>query len=147
MLVSGARASELNVQPVARIVDWADAETDPQDFITAPSLAIQKLVSRSGTLVSDIDVFEINEAFAVSTLANVAQLGIPMDKVNVAGGSLAIGHPLGASGCRVLVSLLTVMGNRGSRLGCATICNGGGGATAILVEMGGPEDKRGLQGA
>lgn len=116
-------------------MDWADAELDPQDFVMAPSLAIQKLIKRAKISISDIDIFEINEAFAVSVLANLTEMGVDPAKVNVHGGSLAIGHPLGSSGCRILVSLLTIMQRKKARLGCACVCNGGGGATAILVQL------------
>ena len=135
VLISGVKARQLHVTPIARIVDWADAELDPQDFIMAPSLAIQTLMKRTGTSVKDVEVFEINEAFAVSALANLAEMGLDPAKVNVHGGSLAIGHPLGSSGCRILVSLLTIMQRKRARLGCACVCNGGGGATAVLVEL------------
>lgn len=135
VLVSGAKARQLHLTPVARIVDWADAELDPQDFIMAPSLAIQALIKRAKISISDLDVIEINEAFAVSALANLAEMGLDPAKLNVHGGSLAIGHPLGSSGCRILASLLTIMQRKSVRLGCACVCNGGGGATAILVEL------------
>ncbi|THY55075.1 thiolase [Aureobasidium pullulans] len=134
VLMSGSKAEELGVKPLARVVEWADAELEPDDFITAPAVAVNKVMQRSGFLLDQVDVFEINEAFSVSVLANISLLGLDIDKVNLHGGSLAIGHPLGSSGCRILVSLLTVMLRTGARLGCACVCNGGGGATAVLLE-------------
>ncbi|KAN0086789.1 Thiolase, N-terminal domain containing protein [Elaphomyces granulatus] len=135
VLVSEAKLKELNIKPIAKIRGWADAAKAPSKFTTAPSLAIPKALRHAGVSQEDIDVFEINEAFSVVALANMKLLGLSEDKVNLHGGAVAIGHPLGASGARILTTLLGVLKAKGGKLGCAGICNGGGGASAMVVEL------------
>ena len=134
VLVSESKVKELNLKPVAKILGWADAAHAPSKFTTAPSLAIPKALKHAGVSPEAVDAFEINEAFSVVALANVKLLGIPEDKVNVHGGAVAIGHPLGASGARILTTLRGVLKEKKGKIGCAGICNGGGGATALVVE-------------
>jgi len=135
VLISEAKLKELNIKPIAKIRGWADAAKAPSKFTTAPSLAIPKALKRAGVSQEDIDAFEINEAFSVVALANIKLLGLSEDKVNLHGGAVAIGHPLGASGARILATLLGVLKAKGGKLGCAGICNGGGGASALVVEL------------
>jgi acetyl-CoA C-acetyltransferase len=118
------------------LLGWADAETHPGSFTTAPALAIPKALKRAAIAIEDVDVFEINEAFAAGVLANTKLLNIESDRVNIHGGSVALGHPLGASGSRVVSTLLGVLRQRRGRLqvGAIGVCNGGGGATALIVE-------------
>lgn len=133
LLLTGDPAA-YGLASVARIVDFADAATDPDMFSIAPSIAIQKLLDRNQLSVADIDFFEINEAYAFVPLVNSRLLHIPVEKINVLGGAVALGHPIGASGARILVTLLNVLHTMNGRLGIAAICNGGGGATAVLIE-------------
>ncbi|KAL3478824.1 Thiolase, N-terminal domain-containing protein [Aspergillus californicus] len=135
LLMSGTRLRELLIQPLARLRGWADAATDPSQFPTAPALAIPKALRRAGATLEEMDGIEINEAFAVATLANIQVLGIDRAKVNQHGGAVALGHPLGASGSRIVVTLLSAMKRKGGKLGCAAVCNGGGGASALVVEI------------
>jgi len=135
VLISEAKLKELNIKPIAKIRGWADAAKAPSKFTTAPSLAIPKALKHAGVSQEDIDAFEINEAFSVVALANIKLLGLSEDKVNLHGGAVAIGHPLGASGARILATLLGVLKAKGGKLGCAGICNGGGGASALVVEL------------
>ncbi|KAI9802180.1 MAG: hypothetical protein M1825_002900 [Sarcosagium campestre] len=134
VLVSEAKLKELGLKPIAKILGWGDAEKAPSKFTTAPALAIPKALKHAKLDKDQIDAFEINEAFSVVALANIKLLGLDADKVNVHGGAVAIGHPLGASGARILTTLLGVLKQKKGKLGCAGICNGGGGATAIVVE-------------
>jgi acetyl-CoA C-acetyltransferase len=134
VLVSEAKLKELNLKPIAKILGWADAAQTPSKFTTSPSLAIPKALKKAGVSLNDIDAFEINEAFSVVALANIKLLGLSEDKVNIHGGAVAIGHPLGASGARILTTLLGVLKAKKGKLGCAGICNGGGGASALVVE-------------
>lgn len=119
---------------MARIVSFSDAAQDPRDFPTAPSLAVLKTLKAADLAKEEIDLWEINEAFSVVDLANQQILGLETEKVNVFGGSVAIGHPIGASGCRLVVTLMNALRRGNGRFGCAAICNGGGGATAIIIE-------------
>lgn len=133
-------ASELaltthNLQPMARIVSQASFAQDPLWFTTSPVEAINRAVTKAGLKLDDIDLFEINEAFAVVTLAAQQKLGIPHEKVNVHGGAVALGHPIGASGTRILTTLLYALRRRGAKYGLATLCIGGGEASAVIVEM------------
>lgn len=133
-------ASELaltthNLEPMARIVAQASYAQDPIWFTTSPVEAINRVVAKAGLKVGDIDLFEINEAFAVVTLAAQQKLGLPHDKVNVHGGAVALGHPIGASGARVLTTLLYALKRRGGKYGLATLCIGGGEASAVIVEL------------
>ncbi|KAL2814740.1 Thiolase, N-terminal domain-containing protein [Aspergillus granulosus] len=134
VLVSEAKLKELNLKPVAKILGWGDAEQQPSKFTTSPALAIPKALKHAGVSQDSVDAFEINEAFSVVALANIKLLGLPAEKVNIHGGAVAIGHPLGASGARILTTLLGVLKAQKGKIGCAGICNGGGGASALVVE-------------
>lgn len=134
VLMSEAKVKELGVKPIAKILGWADAEREPERFTVAPALAIPKAIKHAGLTDKDIDFYEINEAFSVVALANMKMLGLTSDNVNVFGGSVAIGHPLGASGARIVTTLTSVLKEKGAKIGCAGICNGGGGASALVIE-------------
>ncbi|KAH0593997.1 hypothetical protein MHUMG1_08320 [Metarhizium humberi] len=134
VLMSEAKVKELGVKPIAKILGWGDAEREPERFTVAPSLAIPKAIKHAGLTDKDIDFYEINEAFSVVALANIKLLGLDADKVNVFGGSVAIGHPLGCSGARIITTLTSVLKEKGAKIGCAGICNGGGGASALVIE-------------
>jgi len=134
VLTSGARAKEKGWPVVARIIGYADAAQEPIKFTTSPALAIPKALKRAGVDITEVDAFEINEAFSVVSVANNRLLNLPEDRVNVLGGAVSMGHPIGASGARIIVTLLSVLGQRGGRYGVAGICNGGGGASAVVVE-------------
>ena len=123
-----------NLKPIAKIIGWADAAKAPSKFTTAPSLAIPKALKHAGISQDDVDAFEINEAFSVVALANMKLLGLKEEKVNLHGGAVALGHPLGASGARIVTTLLGVLREKKGKIGCAGICNGGGGASAIVIE-------------
>jgi acetyl-CoA C-acetyltransferase len=123
-----------NLQPLARILSWADAAREPEWFTIAPTDAIQKALRKANLSINQIDAFEINEAFAAVALANQKLLGIPHEKLNIFGGAVALGHPLGASGARIVVTLLNVLTHIGGRYGAIGICNGGGGASALVLE-------------
>lgn len=123
-----------NLVPLGRIISFADAAQAPEKFTTAPALAINKALLRAQLTVTDIDWWEINEAFAVVAIVNQKLLGIDSNKINIWGGGVSIGHPLGASGCRILVTLLNVLKQKGGRYGVVGICNGGGGASAMVIE-------------
>ena len=128
------KANELGLKPIATIRGYADAAQAPEKFTTAPSKAIPKALAKSGLNTGDIDFWELNEAFAVVGLANIKELGLDASKVDVNGGAVALGHPLGASGARILVTLIHILKQNEAKLGCAGICNGGGGASALVVE-------------
>jgi acetyl-CoA C-acetyltransferase len=134
ILMSKEKADELGIKPLARIVSYADAQLAPEWFTTAPSKAIPLALHRAGLSSGQIDYFEINEAFSVVSIANNQQLNLDPAKVNVNGGAVSIGHPLGASGARIVVTLLHVLQQNGGKFGAAGICNGGGGASAMVVE-------------
>lgn len=134
VLMSEAKVKELGVTPIAKILGWADAARDPSRFTIAPALAIPKAIKHAGLTAKDVDYYEINEAFSVVALANMQLLGLTSENVNVFGGSVAIGHPLGASGARILTTLTTVLREKKGKVGVAGICNGGGGATALVIE-------------
>ncbi len=134
VVTSAHIAQQLGVRPLARVVAQASFAKDPAHFTTAPADAVTKVLLKAHLSLSDIDLFEINEAFAVVALAAIRQLGIEMEKVNVHGGAIALGHPIGASGARVLVTLLHAMELRNVRYGLATLCIGGGEASAVIVE-------------
>jgi acetyl-CoA C-acetyltransferase len=123
-----------NLRPVGRIIAYAEAEQDPLFFTTTPILAVRKVLKKANLTLLDMDFFEINEAFAVVPIAFMKELKIPIEKVNVLGGAIALGHPLGSSGCRILVTLINILQIRGGRFGLAAICNGGGGASAMILE-------------
>lgn len=134
VLMSEAKLKELGVEPLAKILGWADAERKPQHFTIAPSLAIPKAIKHAGLAPEDVEYYEINEAFSAVALANIDILGLSREKVNVFGGSVALGHPLGCSGARIVATLTSVLQARHAKVGCAGICNGGGGASAIVIE-------------
>jgi len=134
VLMSKEKADELGIKPLARIRGFADAAHDPMWFTTAPSLAIPKALQHAGITAKEVDYYEINEAFSAVAIANNIKLGIDPSKVNINGGAVAIGHPLGASGARITTTLLHVLKQKQSRIGVAGICNGGGGASAIVLE-------------
>lgn len=135
VLVSGKKALELGLQVIARIKGFADAAQAPELFTTSPSLATPKAISNAGMKASQIDFYEINEAFSVVALANQKLLGLDPEKVNAHGGAVSLGHPLGCSGARILITLLGVLRQRKGKYGVASICNGGGGASALVVEQ------------
>jgi len=134
ILVSKEKMEELGLKPLAKIVSYADAAQAPEDFTTAPSKALPIALKKAGLELTDIDFFEFNEAFSVVGLANNKILGLDASKVNVNGGAVALGHPLGSSGSRIIVTLINVLKQNGGRYGAAAICNGGGGASAIVIE-------------
>ena len=134
IVASAAKASELGVTPLARIVDYGTAGVAPKDIFDAPGVGIAALLEKNGLTVDDIDLFELNEAFAAQTLANIRTLGIGEDKLNVCGGAIALGHPIGASGARVLTTLVHQMARTGARRGVASLCLGGGNAVSLLLE-------------
>ncbi|KAI4870269.1 acetyl-CoA acetyltransferase [Hypoxylon rubiginosum] len=134
VLMSEAKVKELGVTPIAKILGWGDAAREPERFTTAPALAIPKAIKHAGLSDKDVEYYEINEAFSVVALANMKLLNLTSDQVNVFGGSVAIGHPLGCSGARIVTTLTTVLREKKAKIGCAGICNGGGGASAIVIE-------------
>jgi acetyl-CoA C-acetyltransferase len=138
VLVSRNFAVSRGILPLAKIVVCADASREPEDFSIAPALAIQKALNKAKLSLRDIGLWEMNEAFATVVLANAMILGheIDLKNVNILGGALSLGHPLGCSGARIICTLITAMRLRGARYGCAAICNGGGGASAIILELG-----------
>ncbi len=125
---------ELGLKPLAKIVSYADAAHEPENFTTAPAKALPIALKKAGLEISDIDFFEFNEAFSVVGLANNKILGLDAAKVNVNGGAVALGHPLGSSGSRIIVTLINVLKQNNAKYGAAAICNGGGGASAIVIE-------------
>lgn len=134
VLMSEEKANELGLTPLAYIKSYADAAQEPKWFTTAPAKALPKALDKAGLAISDIDFFEFNEAFSVVGLANAKILGLSNDKINVNGGAVSLGHPLGCSGARIIVTLLHVLQQNNAKLGAAAICNGGGGASAIVIE-------------
>lgn len=134
VMMSGEKAKQLGLKPLARIVGYADAEQAPEWFTTTPAIAVPKAVAKAGLKMSDIDYWELNEAFAVVGIENTKRMQLDPSRVNVNGGAVSIGHPLGASGARILVTLLHILRQNGARYGAAGICNGGGGASAIVIE-------------
>lgn len=135
VLISGEKAKELGLKPIARILAYADAEQTPEWFTTTPSLAVPKAVEKAGLTMTDIDYWELNEAFAVVGIENSKRMQLDPAKVNVHGGAVSLGHPLGASGARIIVTLINVLKANNGRYGAAGICNGGGGASAMVVEL------------
>ncbi|MFT2009888.1 acetyl-CoA C-acyltransferase [Pontibacter sp. 13R65] len=134
LLMSREKAEELGVKPIARILGFADAEQDPVWFTTTPALAIPKALKSAGVDPAEVDYYEINEAFSVVSIANNQKLGLEGGNVNVYGGAVSLGHPLGASGARILVTLCNVLDKKGGKIGVTGICNGGGGASSIVIE-------------
>lgn len=134
LLASKEAVEQYNLKPLAKIIGYADAAQAPEWFTTAPSIAIPKALKRANLQLDDIDFFEINEAYAAVALANQIELGLDPQKINVYGGAVALGHPLGASGARIICTLVFVLQQEKGKYGIAAICNGGGGATAIVIE-------------
>ena len=134
VLMSKDKAEELGLTPLATIKSYADAAQEPEWFTTAPAKALPKALAKANVELSDVDFFEFNEAFSVVGLANMKILGLSDDKVNVNGGAVSLGHPLGCSGARILVTLLNVLQQNNAKIGAAAICNGGGGASAMVLE-------------
>lgn len=134
VLASEEAVQKYGLKPIAEILSFADAAHEPEWFTTAPTLAAPKALKRANLTTGDVDFYEVNEAFAVVTLAFNKELGISEDKVNVNGGAVSLGHPLGASGARILTTLNHVLQQNSGEIGCATLCNGGGGASAIVVK-------------
>jgi acetyl-CoA C-acetyltransferase len=134
ILMSEEKAISLGLKPLAYIKSFADAAQEPKWFTTAPAKALPKALEKAGLSITDVDYFEFNEAFAVVGLANSKILGLDNDKVNVNGGAVSLGHPLGCSGARIIVTLLNVLEQNNAKIGAAAICNGGGGASAIVIE-------------
>ncbi len=134
VLMSEEKAIALGLKPLAYIKSYADAAQEPKWFTTAPAKALPKALAKVGLTVKDVDFFEFNEAFAVVGLANAQILGLDQNKINVNGGAVALGHPLGCSGARVIVTLINVLEQNNAKIGAAAICNGGGGASSIVIE-------------
>jgi acetyl-CoA C-acetyltransferase len=135
VLMGESRAVALGLTPLARIAGFAQAAVRPLELFTAPAFAVERLLQRTGSSIDDYDLFEINEAFAAQVVANVRALGIDPDRVNVNGGAIALGHPIGASGARLIVTLINALRQRGGRRGLATLCLGGGEAVAMAIEL------------
>lgn len=134
ILMSRAKAEELGLEPLASIKSYADAAQEPKWFTTAPAKALPKALDKAGIALNDVDYFEFNEAFSVVGLANMKILGLNDSNVNINGGAVSLGHPLGCSGVRILITLLNVLIQNDAKLGAAAICNGGGGASAMVIE-------------
>jgi len=134
VLMSADKAAELNLKPIAKIIGYADAAQEPKWFTTTPAKALPKALDKAGIAMNNVDYFEFNEAFAVVGLANMKLLGLTDKNVNVNGGAVSLGHPLGCSGARIMVTLLNVLEQNNGKIGAAAICNGGGGASAIVLE-------------
>lgn len=134
VLMSAEKAQALGLKPLARIKGFADAEQAPEWFTTSPSIAVPKAVAKAGLKMEDISFFELNEAFSVVGLANCEIMNLKNEQVNVLGGAVALGHPLGSSGSRIIVTLINVLNQNNAQYGAAGICNGGGGASAIVIE-------------
>lgn len=134
ILMSEEKAHSLGLKPLAYIKSYADAAQEPKWFTTSPAKALPKALDKAGLSISDVDFFEFNEAFAVVGLANSQILGLSDDKVNVNGGAVSLGHPLGCSGVRIIITLMNVLEQNNAKIGAAAICNGGGGASAIVIE-------------
>lgn len=134
LLMSAEKAKALGLKPLAKVLSYADAEQAPEWFTTTPSVAIPRAVEKAGLKMEDIGLYEINEAFSVVSLANMQLLKLDPSKVNVNGGAVSLGHPLGCSGARIIVTLIHAMKQNGVRYGAAGICNGGGGASAMVLE-------------
>ncbi len=134
VLMSKVKADELGLKPLAKIVSYADAAHEPKWFTTAPSKALPKALDKAGISLDDVDYFEFNEAFAVVGLTNMKILGLNDTNVNINGGAVSLGHPLGCSGVRIVITLLNVLEQNNAKIGAAAICNGGGGASALVIE-------------
>jgi acetyl-CoA C-acetyltransferase len=135
VLMSTEKAAELKLTPLAKIVSYADAAQEPEWFTTAPAKALPIALSKAGISTADVDFYELNEAFSVVGLANIKILNLDPAKVNINGGAVSLGHPLGSSGARIIVTLISVLQQNGGKIGAAGICNGGGGASAMVIEL------------
>lgn len=134
ILVSGEKVKELGLKPLAKIISFADASQAPEWFTTTPVKAIKKALEKAGKQIGDVDYLEINEAFSVVPISNARDLGVSLDKVNIWGGGVSMGHPIGCSGARIVGTLNNILHNKNASIGVAGICNGGGGASAIVIE-------------
>ena len=134
VLMSKEKANELGLKPLATIKSYADAAHEPEWFTTAPAKALPKALNKAGITIDDVDYFEFNEAFSIVGLANMKILGLNDSNVNINGGAVSLGHPLGCSGVRILITLLNVLEQNDAKIGAAAICNGGGGASAVVIE-------------
>ena len=134
VLMSAEKAAELNITPLAKIKGYADAAHEPKWFTTAPAKALPKALAKANVSLGDVDYFELNEAFSVVGLANMKILGLTSDNVNVNGGAVSLGHPLGVSGARIIIALTSILKQNDAKIGAAGICNGGGGASAMVIE-------------
>jgi acetyl-CoA C-acetyltransferase len=134
ILMSADKAKELNITPIAKIKGYADAAHEPKWFTTAPAKALPKALAKANISLDDVDYFELNEAFSIVGLANMKILNITDDKVNVNGGAVSLGHPLGVSGARIVIALTSILKQKNAKIGAAAICNGGGGASAVIIE-------------
>jgi acetyl-CoA C-acetyltransferase len=134
VLAGSSVVSRKSLKPIARIVAYADAEQEPSWFTTTPIIATEKVLQKAGLRIADIDYFEVNEAFAVVVLAYIKAFNLNVEKVNAFGGAVSLGHPLGASGARIITTLLSVLERNNGKYGLAAICNGGGGASAVIIE-------------
>jgi acetyl-CoA C-acetyltransferase len=134
ILMSAEKAKALNIKPLAKILSYADAAHEPKWFTTAPAKALPKALAKATITIEDVDYFELNEAFSVVGLANMKILGLSKEKVNVNGGAVSLGHPLGVSGARIVIALTSILAQNNAKIGAAAICNGGGGASAIVLE-------------
>jgi acetyl-CoA C-acetyltransferase len=134
VLMSAEKATELGITPLAKIRSYADAAHEPKWFTTAPAKAVPKALAKANIAIEDVDYFELNEAFSVVGLANMKILGLTDDKVNVNGGAVSLGHPLGVSGARIIIALTSILKQNNATIGAAGICNGGGGASAMVIE-------------
>jgi acetyl-CoA C-acetyltransferase len=132
--MSEEKAQSLGLKPLAYIKSYADAEQEPKWFTTSPAKALPKALDKAGLGIGDVDFFEFNEAFSVVGIANCQILNLDANKVNVNGGAVSLGHPLGASGVRIIITLINVLEQNNAKIGAAAICNGGGGASAIVIE-------------
>lgn len=134
VLMSKEKAESLGIKPLAKILSYADAEQAPEWFTTSPSAAMPKAVSKAGLQMSDIEYVELNEAFSVVSIANMQKMNLDPERVNVLGGAVSLGHPLGSSGSRILVTLINVLNQKNAKYGAVGICNGGGGASSVVIE-------------
>jgi acetyl-CoA C-acetyltransferase len=134
VLMSKEKAQALGIKPLAKLLSYADAEQAPEWFTTTPSLAVPKAVAKAGLKMEEIDYFELNEAFSVVGLVNSQKMNLKPEQVNANGGAVSLGHPLGASGARIIVTLINVLNQKNAKYGAAGICNGGGGASAVVIE-------------
>lgn len=134
LLMSEKKAQELNLKPIAEIISYADAAQEPEWFTTTPAKALPKALDKASMSINDVDYFELNEAFSVVGLANMKLLNLSDDRVNVNGGAVSLGHPLGCSGVRILITLINVLKQNNGKIGAAAICNGGGGASAMIIK-------------